>query len=153
MKRIKLAAIVLLPALIGLIASLLNSSGVLARWKLAAAPSPEEIKLLSTVKANGNGFFQESTRDGFKEELQSCDLSMIEFSILSNKPRNRVECAQSIHYYIDGRERLTLIRDSAGNVWEWRFLFTAIKEMGNTFWPIVGLVIGLVLMIILRKKV
>lgn len=153
MKLVKLAAFILVPALIGFIASYFYSTGLFSRWEKISSPSADEINLLAAVSTGGSSYYaEEKSEGGFTIANQACDSSLIEFSFTSNKPKNSVECAQSSHYYIDGYERMTIVRDNEGNYWKWQYLFTAIKTMGNVFWPIVGLILGLILALIFRKK-
>lgn len=140
MKIFKLIAIVFIPVLVGFLASTVYSSGILVRWKLVSSPTAEELGYFSTT----------INPDGYPEAIQSCDYSMVEFSVLSNKPNDIKDCIQSTYYNIDGNERTTLVRDNAGLVWKWSYLSTAIKLMGNVFWPIVGLIIGVISMFIIR---
>ncbi len=140
MKLIKLIAIVFVPVLVGFLASSVYSSGILVRWKLVSSPTAEELGLFSATK----------NPDGYPDAIQACDYSMVEFSILSNKPNDIADCIQATYYNIDGNERISLVRDNAGIIWKWSFLSTAIKQMGNVFWPVVGLIIGVISMLIIR---
>lgn len=154
MRLLKLAAFILVPAIIGYIASNSYSLGLFSRWEKLAAPSADEITMLTEVNKGGSNYTSEvQSAGGYKIINQACDFSMVEFSIFANKPKASAECVQSTHNYIDGYQRITIVRDEEGNYWKWHYLFTAIKKMGNVFWPIVGFFFGLILAIIFRKKV
>lgn len=154
MKLIKLAAFILVPALIGFLASSFYSSGLFSRWEKLSSPSADEVNLLTEMNNGGSNYYaEEKSAGGYKIINQACDSSMAEFSIISNKPKASAECVQSTHFYIDGYERMTIVRDDEGNYWKWQYLFTAIKSMGNVFWPIIGLILGLILAIIFRKRI
>jgi len=108
---------------------------------------------MATVTTGGPDFAQEDSPDGYaRSELKTCDVSTVECSLLSNHPASRQECAQLFYYHIDGYERNTFVKDAQGGYWLWSYGYTAIGEMGKVFWPIVGLIVGAIAAILLRKK-
>ena len=153
MKLLKVLALLLLPALLAFLIHTLLNSGVLERWRPLTSPSSQELEYLATVSAGGTDFTQELNPEDYgRSELKACDISSVEFSFLSNHPAVYVECAQLFYYHIDGYERNTYAKDAQGDLWRWSYGYTAIREMGKVFWPIVGLILGAIAAVLLRKK-
>ena len=154
MKFLKVLAVVFIPALLAFGVYTLFNSGVLERWQPLTAPTDQELEYLAAVTAGGPEFSLELDPEDYgRSELKSCDLSTIEFSFVSNHPASRLECAQLFYYHIDGYERNTYTKDAQGALWLWRFGYTAIGDMGKVFWPLIGLIVGAITAIVLRKKI
>jgi len=122
---------------LGIVFSILYTSGYFERWEKLSSPSTDISDKFSAVQQ----------QDSFLIQITNpCDYSEPEFSILSNSPKNKIDCVQIKHNYPDGQSRETYVRDSNGNIWQWSYLsYFGFNEV--VCLPGYGLIIGLVMAI------
>jgi hypothetical protein len=116
-------------------------SGYFQRWEKLASPSEQVSEYFSAP--------EKKAISGF-EVTKPCDYSMPEFSILSNAPKNSIDCVQTKQLYPEGEGRATFVRDNAGNIWEWSNL-VYVNMIALVCWPGFGALIGIIAAIVPNK--
>jgi hypothetical protein len=138
----KNVAILGICVLVGIFISYFLTSGILVRWQQVSSPSEYEAEVISKEEITNNP----------TEMKQSCDHSMIEFSIFSNTPKDPIDCVQIIKNYGDGYGRLAYVRDIDGNIWGWSYISSMSDSISGICWPIIGLIIGIIIINIRRSE-
>jgi len=119
----------------------LFESGYFRRWEKLSSPTEQVSEYFSAPTKKANSGF---------EVTKPCDYSMPEFSLISNSPKNIIDCVQTRQLYAEGEGRDTFVRDNAGNIWKWTNL-VYIDMIALVCWPGFGALIGVVAAIVLNK--
>ena len=127
--------------LLGIGFSNLITSGYFERWEKLPSLSTDVSEYFSAAEQ----------KDSFPVEITNpCSYSEPEFSILSNSPKNIVNCVQIKNNYAEGYSRETYARDSNGNIWEWSYLsYFGLNAL--VCYPSYGLIIGLAIAITTKE--
>ena len=162
------ALFVVLGLLLGIGVSQARNAGYFEQWQQTASP-PVKIEELIT---SGKGTILAKTIDGeilrctnWREECwipaqlpspvddayvtivtKPCDFSSPEFSLLTNRPREIIDCIQDKTTYADGWGEQTYVLDADGVVWEWSHGGTVYSAGGgHILFSCLGMLLGVCL--------
>ena len=145
MKIVKIIAFGAIGLFLGLGLSSIIESGYFQPWKKLSAPPPNMSAYFSVGEEQNSPTPVKITKP--------CDFSSPEFSLLSNSPKNIVDCIQRSEVYPDGYGRFASVLDSDGNVWEWAHVVTASDSLSSMIClPSLGLLIGVVIALLAKRQ-
>ena len=143
-------------------------SGYFQEWNKLPTPPQHVVELVPTdpflIKVSDNSTYYYSSwknegwlpriiqtdadEDSYETIVQKpCDFLSPEFFPRLNMPQNVVECFQSYTMVADGRITYSVAVDGDGNVWEWKHIISPEDLFMMLFFPLVGLLAGLLLAI------